>query len=517
MKERLHVFVLGATGFIGREVVREALAQGHVVTGLARSAEKAAPLAAMGARVAIGDADRPAEWAGDAAGCDLLIDLLQPELPARVGLREIRSVAARRTAMTSRLLAALESIAEPERPLLLAVSGLDDLTRDEGGNVDDGSAPAAELSGFSYIGIPVRRLIEASGVRRAYAYLGTVYGPGKSFASKVFPQLAAGRFRLPGGGGNRMALVHVEDAARALLHIAGTEAGGSGGRSFVVADGHPATLAEVMGFAAERLGGPRPKSVPLALARLVAGRVLVETLTRDIAAHPAALLESGFAFRYPTYRDGLPPSIEALGYPRTRPVRGILDGRAVFAVVSVLAIGALAAENGLDFPLSVPYMKKLAGGAPLLDMRPGYSPEAAYELLDSLGRDGRTAYLKLLWTVDLVLPALFGAFLFAAIRRGALRSWRFVPAAAAVFDYAENTAITTLVWRYPERHPAVAYVAAGFTVVKLAGYAAGVLAAAWGSRSLTAAALSSGLARVGALLFRRRLPGYPRDSHPACG
>jgi nucleoside-diphosphate-sugar epimerase len=474
-EERIHLFVLGATGFVGGEVVKQALAQGLAVTALARSAERASGLLAMGARVVLGDARSPENWIQEAAGCDVIVDLLQPELPARVGLRTIRRVAAARASMTSRLITALESIPDERRPLLLSVSGLDDLAPDERGNVDDRSAQSTEFSGFAHIGVPVRRLIEASGVAWAYAYLGTVYGPGKSFAKKIFPQLASGRLRLPGTGANRMAVVHVEDAARALVHIATLERGRVSGRSFVIADGHPTAMADFMGFAAECLGGPRPKSAPLALVRVLAGQALFETMTRDIAAHPTALTETRFEFRYPTYRLGLPPSIQRLGHPAAISTIGILDRRIVFLALLVLAIGAFLAENLLSFPLSVPYMKGLSAGAPILDMRPGYTANAAYQLFDVLGRSGRAAYLTLLCTIDLVLPALFGLFLSAAIRRGAFRNWHSVPLLATVCDYAENVAIAILLLRYPEHHPVGVSIAATFTILKLALYGAGVL------------------------------------------
>src|SRR5581483_6141035 len=122
MEEKVHLFVLGATGFIGGGLVRQALAQGLRVTALARSAERAAGLKALGARVVIGDARNPAEWIPAAAGCDVLIDLLQPELPARIGLRAIRRAAAIRQAMTSRLLDCLRSIPQSRRPRLVSVS-----------------------------------------------------------------------------------------------------------------------------------------------------------------------------------------------------------------------------------------------------------------------------------------------------------------------------------------------------------------------------------------------------------
>ena len=62
--------------------------------------------------------------------------------------------------------------------------------------------------------------------------------------------------------------------------------------------------------------------------------------------------------------------------------------------------------NWLTFPLSVPYPTKLAAGAPILDMRLGYTPSAVYELFDSLGQTGRNAYLidVLRYVIDLPQP-----------------------------------------------------------------------------------------------------------------
>src|SRR5437773_1339781 len=68
LRGEMQVFVTGGTGFIGSELVRQLVAAGHDVTGLARTPENARRLEGMGASAIVGDVRTPPGASGRREG-----------------------------------------------------------------------------------------------------------------------------------------------------------------------------------------------------------------------------------------------------------------------------------------------------------------------------------------------------------------------------------------------------------------------------------------------------------------
>jgi nucleoside-diphosphate-sugar epimerase len=317
------LFVLGATGFIGRQVVAEAVATDWPMRALTCSDAGTQALRQAGAGPVPGDARQPDGWIVLARGAAALVDLLQPPLPRRLTRAAVQRISAERQALTRGLVAALQGLPAGERPLFASVSGADDLQPDARSTISHCSPLRTRPRGFAHIGLPVRQLVDASGLDAVHVYFGNlVYGPGKVFAEQYVKGLAGGKARVIGSGANRLPLTHVTDAARALVHVAGLPRGDIVGRSFVAMDGADTTQRELLDLTADAMGVKRPGSVPAWIARLVAGTIAVETITLDAHADPSALLATGFRFRYPSYREGVPATLAHLGKGATTATPG---------------------------------------------------------------------------------------------------------------------------------------------------------------------------------------------------
>jgi NAD dependent epimerase/dehydratase family enzyme len=148
------------------------------------------------------------------------------------------------------------------------------------------------------------------------AFPGWIYGNASWFRERVIEPLMAGRRVLQfGRTGPWVSPIHVEDCARALVHLA--EHGETGGRYFVV-NSDPIRLHEFASTFARLANRPlRTWRVPAAATRFLAGSVLADHLQADAVFSNIRLRGLGFLFNYPTLEHGLRQVLGALDEVRT--------------------------------------------------------------------------------------------------------------------------------------------------------------------------------------------------------
>lgn len=197
----MHVFVTGATGWVGSAVVHELLAAGHRVTGQARSADKAAALRAIGAGVVHATLDDLDTLRDAAAQADAVV---------HTAFNHDFSRFIENCAQDRRVIEALgDALAGSARPLLVT-SGLLGLRRgaDETDLPDPGSPRLSE---------PAARALAERGLRAATVRLPpSVHGLGEHGFVPILIELArrTGVSAYLDEGDNCWSGVHRQDAAR---------------------------------------------------------------------------------------------------------------------------------------------------------------------------------------------------------------------------------------------------------------------------------------------------------------
>jgi nucleoside-diphosphate-sugar epimerase len=302
------VFVTGAAGFIGAELIRVLVARGYQVFGLARSVESTRHLQRAGATAIRGDLLVPGQWQDEAA-TDWVFHI-PPCAPARArSWRRAKRIAQTRAVMDANLLDAVASGAT-RRIVYVAdwrcygSTGSRPQTEDEVSvSPDRGRClmPALDrLDGYSIAGLPI-----------VTAVPGCVYGNGSWFRQHFIDPVLAGRRVLQfGKTGPWVSPIHVHDCARALVHLA--ERGDVGSRYFL-ADNEPIRMREFAEACARLVNRPlRVRRVPAAVAGLLVGRPLADYVQGNLALANIRLRGIGFRFRYPTLEQGIEQVLGAL-------------------------------------------------------------------------------------------------------------------------------------------------------------------------------------------------------------
>ena len=310
--EAMKVFIAGATGVLGRRVVRLLTAEGHQVVGLSRSPANSEWLAQNGARPASGDLFDLEHMALLAAGCEAVLHLATA-IPNKTR-GSVADWAAndriRRDGTRVLVQAALRNHAR-----LYVQQSVTFIYGDHGADwVDENTPVPAQPGGILQSAVDmeqiVRRAAQEQGLPAAILRLGMFYCYDSAQTRSILDSARRGAFPVIGNGEAYWSQIQVDDAARAVVSAVDNSAQAAGA-TYNVCDNEPAPYHEVATFLAQALGARPPKRMPAVLARLLVGSLTVGTLTTSLRVRNRLIDEQlGWRPQYPTYREGYRAEIQ---------------------------------------------------------------------------------------------------------------------------------------------------------------------------------------------------------------
>ena len=292
---RKRVAVTGASGLIGKALVRSLRADGHDVLRLVRRPAATADEVEW-------DPKRLYVDAAGLVGVDAVVHLAGAGVGERrwteAYKREIRDS---RVLGTTAIAQALASLAEP--PEVLVCGTALGWYGDTGSRAVDESAPAGTgfLPSVCVEWEAAAAPAEEAGIRVAYARTGLVVAREGGAWGRLFPVFRAGIGGRMGNGRQYWSHISLHDEVAALRHLVDTPSL-SGPVNLTAPE--PVTNREVTAAMGRVLRRPTLCTVPAPALKLVLGDFAQDVLGSQRVL-PGRLLESGFAFAFPTIDDAI--------------------------------------------------------------------------------------------------------------------------------------------------------------------------------------------------------------------
>lgn len=311
----MKVFIAGATGVIGRQIVRKLTAQGFTVVGLARTAIAERTLTALGAEFRQVDLFSADALARAAENCEVVIhvataipvknrtspdDWKMNDTIRREGTATLAECATRIGAK----LYIQQSVAALARPV-------------DGGIFDEDSptVPGSVLTSARDGEEIAQEAGEKGGFPVAVLRCGWLYGDEARHTMAFAESLRRRQVPVLENGGAILSCIHQEDAGSAFVAAVKALRGGL----WHVVDDCPVSLRDFLVYFAEQLMAPKPMELPLWLARVLAG-VYRSDLFSTSCLTSNARFRRDFAWtpRYPSYREGIEQVVESWSFAESR-------------------------------------------------------------------------------------------------------------------------------------------------------------------------------------------------------
>jgi uncharacterized protein (TIGR01777 family) len=293
----MRIAVTGATGFIGRPLVRRLLGEGHAIVALTRDVTGAREVLPARCRVERWDPAAGAAGPAPLGEADAVVHLAgETVADGRWTAARKRAIRDSRVAGTHALVAALGRVPAGARPRVLVGASAIGIYGDRGDEELDEQAPRGGgfLADVCAEWEAATRGAEALGMRTVVVRIGVVLGRDGGALRTMLPLFRLGVGGALGGGRQWMSWIHVDDLVGLLAAALADERAGGVLNGVAPA---PVTNATFTRALARALGRPAILPVPALALRLALGEASTIVLASQ-RVRPAAALRLGFRFRH---------------------------------------------------------------------------------------------------------------------------------------------------------------------------------------------------------------------------
>lgn len=293
----MRMIITGGTGFVGRQLCRLLLEQGHGVTSVGTRREfelKHARLEYIQA-----DTTQPGSWQNGIAEADIIFNLTGKTIFHRWTRSYTRDIIDSRILTTRNIVSALP---ESSSVVLINTSAVGYY-----GDSQDRRLTESSPNGNDFLARLSRdwesEAVKAAdkGARVVLARFGVVLGVGGGALQSMLPAFRAFVGGPVGSGKQWISWIHIDDLIDALVFIA--LHGGWHGPVNLCAP-NPVSNADLARAIGRMLGRPASVPVPSFALKLAFGE-MSSILLASQRVLPQKLLDSGFEFRYPELEDAL--------------------------------------------------------------------------------------------------------------------------------------------------------------------------------------------------------------------
>ncbi len=293
----MRVAITGATGLIGRALIKELQSRGDDVVALSRDADRA--------RQALGDRVDAHAWPDPTgapppeaalAGAEAVVHLLGEPVAQRWTSESKEAIRRSRVASTHSLVDGLLALAPDRRPATLVSQSASGFYGPRGDEQLSEDAPAGDdfLAGV-VVGWEAESMRAAAELRVAVTRTGVVLSPEGGALAKMLPFFRLGIGGPVAGGRQYVPWIHLDDVVGALLFcLDDAQAAGP----VNLASPNPVTNAELSRTLGRVLSRPAVLPVPAFALKILYGEMAQIVVTGQRVV-PSRLTQLGYEFRYP--------------------------------------------------------------------------------------------------------------------------------------------------------------------------------------------------------------------------